>query len=124
MNGPTDNLQWRERIEERLGDVGSYWTILVGIILIWVAFDMIGLAKCSMGGSLLGRIEIKGLPGAFALGLAYGILSGSCTFGFVAPILAIITIQQKMITGVFFLALFGIGHSTPIAVAGGALPQR
>ncbi len=38
MNGPTDNLQWRERIEERLGDVGSYWTILVGIILIWVAF--------------------------------------------------------------------------------------
>ncbi|MCK8603762.1 cytochrome c biogenesis CcdA family protein [Desulfoferrobacter suflitae] len=101
-----------------LGDVGSYWTILVGIILIWVAFDMMGLAKCSMGGSLLGRIKIKGLLGAFALGLAYGILSGSCTFGFIAPILAIITIQQKVITGVFFIVLFGIGHSIPIAVAG------
>lgn len=101
-----------------LGDVGSYWTILVGIILIWVAFDMMGLAKCSMGGSLLGRIKIKGLLGAFALGLVYGILSGSCTFGFIAPILAIITIQQKVITGVFFIVLFGIGHSIPIAVAG------
>lgn len=101
-----------------LGDVGSYWTIVVGIILIWVAFDMMGLAKCSMGGSLLGRIKIKGLPGAFALGLAYGVLSGSCTFGFIAPILAIITIQQRVITGVFFIVLFGIGHSIPIAVAG------
>lgn len=101
-----------------LGDVGSYWTILVGAVLIWVAFDMMGLAKCSMGGSLLGRIKIKGLPGAFALGLAYGILSGSCTFGFIAPILAIITIQQKVITGIFFIVLFGIGHSIPIAIAG------
>jgi len=71
-----------------------------------------------MGGSLLGRIKIKGLPGAFALGLAYGILSGSCTFGFIAPILAIITIQQKVITGIFFIVLFGIGHSIPIAIAG------
>ena len=101
-----------------LGDVGSYWTILVGIILVWVAFDMMGLAKCSMGGSLLARIKIKGLLGAFTLGLAYGVLSGSCTFGFIAPILAIITIQQKVITGVFFIVLFGIGHSIPIAVAG------
>ena len=101
-----------------LGDVGSYWTILVGLILIWVAFDMMGLAKCSMGGGLLGRIKIKGLLGAFALGLVYGILSGSCTFGFIAPILAIITIQQQVITGVFFIVLFGIGHSIPIAVAG------
>jgi len=101
-----------------LGDVGSYWTILVGAVLIWVAFDMMGLAKCSMGGSLLGRIKIKGLLGAFALGLAYGILSGSCTFGFIAPILAIITIQQKVITGIFFIVLFGIGHSIPIAIAG------
>ena len=101
-----------------LGEVGPYWTILVGAVLIWVALDMLGVAACSMSGSLLGRIKIKGLPGAFALGLAYGILSGSCTFGFIAPILAIITIQQKIITGILFIVLFGIGHCVPIAVAG------
>ena len=101
-----------------LGEVGPYWTILVGAVLIWVALDMLGVSACSMSGSLLGRIKIKGLPGAFALGLAYGILSGSCTFGFIAPILAIITIQQKIITGILFIVLFGIGHCVPIAVAG------
>lgn len=101
-----------------LGDVGPYWTILVGAILLWVALEMMGISQCSMSGSLLSRIKIKGLMGAFVLGLAYGILSGSCTFGFIAPILAIITIQQKILTGLLFIVLFGIGHCIPIAVAG------
>jgi cytochrome c-type biogenesis protein len=101
-----------------LGEVGPYWTILVGAILIWVALDMLGVSSCSMSGSLLGRIKLKGLAGAFLLGLAYGVLSGSCTFGFIAPILAIITIQQKIATGLLFITLFGIGHCVPIAVAG------
>ncbi len=101
-----------------LGEVGPYWTILVGTILIWVALDMLGIAWCSMSSGLLGRIRIKGLLGAFVLGLAYGVLSGSCTFGFIAPILAIITIQQKIVTGLIFIVLFGIGHCIPIAIAG------
>jgi cytochrome c-type biogenesis protein len=101
-----------------LGEVGPYWTILVGAILIWVALDMLGVSHCSMSGSMLGRIKLKGLLGAFILGLAYGVLSGSCTFGFIAPILAIITIQQKIATGLLFITLFGIGHCVPIAVAG------
>ncbi len=101
-----------------LGEIGPYWTILVGAILIWVALDMWGVSGCSMSGSMLGRIKIKGMIGAFVLGLAYGILSGSCTFGFIAPILAIITIQQKILIGIIYILLFGIGHCIPIAVAG------
>jgi cytochrome c-type biogenesis protein len=101
-----------------LGDVGNYWQIPVGIILIWVALGMLGVEKCSMSGSLLYRINLRGLFGAFVLGLAYGVLSGSCTFGFIAPILAIITIQEKIMTGVLFIVLFGLGHCLPIAIAG------
>ena len=101
-----------------LGDVGPYWTILVGAILVWVALDMFGVAACSMSGNLMSRLKVKGVSGAFFLGLAYGILSGSCTFGFIAPILAIITIQQKVVTGILLIVLFGLGHAIPIAVAG------
>lgn len=101
-----------------LGDVGPYWTILVGIVLVWVALDMLGVAKCTLSGELMGRLKMKGLPGAFILGLAYGILSGSCTFGFIAPILAIITIQQKILTGVTLVLLFALGHCLPIVAAG------
>jgi cytochrome c-type biogenesis protein len=101
-----------------LGDVGPWWTGLIGVILIWVALDMLGVQACSLSGNLMGRLRVRGIGGAFLLGLAYGVLSGSCTFGFIAPILAIITIQQKIATGVLFILLFGIGHCIPIAVAG------
>ena len=104
-----------------LGDVGPYWTILMGLILIWVALDMFGVSYCSMSGSLMARLKVKGLTGAFILGLAYGVLSGSCTFGFIAPILAIITIQEKILTGIMLILLFGVGHALPIAIAGSSM---
>jgi cytochrome c-type biogenesis protein len=71
-----------------------------------------------MSGSLLYRLNFKGLSGALALGLGYGILSGSCTFGFIAPILAIITVQQEVATGILLILLFAVGHCLPIAAAG------
>jgi cytochrome c-type biogenesis protein len=101
-----------------LGEIGPYWTILVGAVLLWVSLDMLGVSACSMSGTALQRVKLKGLPGAFVLGLAYGILSGSCTFGFIAPILAFITIQEKIVLGIFYIVLFGIGHCIPIAAAG------
>ena len=101
-----------------LGDVGPYWTILVGAVLIWVALDMLGVQAFSMSGNLMGRLKVKGMSGAFVLGLAYGVLSGSCTFGFIAPILAIITVQKDILAGLLMITLFGLGHALPIALAG------
>ncbi len=101
-----------------LGDVGTWWQVLVGMVLIWVALGMLGVQACSMSGSLLYRLKLRGIHGAFGLGLAYGILSGSCTFGFIAPILAIVTVQQKIVAGSVMMILFAVGHCLPIAVAG------
>jgi len=101
-----------------LGDVGNYWQMRVGGVLIWVDLGMLGVEKCSMSGSLLYRLNLRGGFGAFGLGLAYGILSGSCTFGFIAPILAIITVQKQIAVGVMFILLFAVGHCLPIVAAG------
>ncbi|MDZ7580794.1 MAG: cytochrome c biogenesis protein CcdA [Deltaproteobacteria bacterium] len=101
-----------------LGDVGIWWQVLVGAVLLWVALGMLGVQACSMSGSLLYRLKLRGIHGAFGLGLAYGILSGSCTFGFIAPILAIVTVQQKIVAGSVMMILFALGHCLPIAAAG------
>lgn len=101
-----------------LGDIGNYWQILIGFVLIWVALGMLGIEKCSVSGSLLYKLKFKGIAGAFGLGLAYGILSGSCTFGFIAPVLAVITVQKQIIIGTLFIILFAAGHCLPIAIAG------
>lgn len=101
-----------------LGDVGPYWTVPVGLVLLWVALDMLGVAKCSLGGGLLARLRVRGVSGALVLGLAYGVLSGSCTFGFIAPILAIATVQGDLARGSLLMVCFGLGHALPIALAG------
>ncbi|OGP56870.1 MAG: cytochrome C biosynthesis protein [Deltaproteobacteria bacterium RBG_13_49_15] len=104
-----------------LGDVGIWWQILVGAVLIWVALGMLGVQACTISGTLLYRLKLHGIQGAFGLGLAYGILSGSCTFGFIAPILAIVTVQQKIVNGSVMMILFALGHCLPIAAAGSSM---
>jgi cytochrome c-type biogenesis protein len=101
-----------------LGDIGTHWQILVGLVLIWVALGLWGVEKCSFSGGILQRFHFRGLFGAFGLGLAYGVLSGSCTFGFIAPILAIITVQERIASGILLILLFAIGHCLPIVFAG------
>ncbi|OGQ94495.1 MAG: cytochrome C biosynthesis protein [Deltaproteobacteria bacterium RIFOXYD12_FULL_57_12] len=104
-----------------LGDVGPWWSVAVGILLVWFGLGMLGVATCRMPGGDLLKIKMKGLLGAFILGLAYGILSGSCTFGFIAPILALITTQKQVATGIVLLLLFALGHCLPIATAGSSI---
>jgi cytochrome c-type biogenesis protein len=101
-----------------LGDVGPYWTIAIGLLLFWVALDMLGVAQCSLRSGLMARLRLKGPSGAFVLGLAYGVLSGSCTFGFLAPILAIVSVQSTLLVGIAFILLFAIGHCISIVIAG------
>ncbi len=74
--------------------------------------------QCSSTGSVLSRFQVQGAQGAFHLGLAYGFLSGVCIFGFAAPILGIITMQEKIVTGFMMLLFFGIGHCLPLVVCG------
>ncbi len=101
-----------------LGDVGIWLQVAVGAVLIWVALGMMGVQACTMSGGLLYRLNLRGIHGAFGLGLAYGILSGSCTFGFIAPILAIVTVQQEIFAGSLMMVLFALGHCLPIVFAG------
>ncbi|WP_045215001.1 cytochrome c biogenesis CcdA family protein [Desulfonatronovibrio magnus] len=101
-----------------LGDVGGYWQILIGAILVWVALGMLGVPQCTLPGNFLHKFKMRGYLGALSLGLGYGVLSGMCTFGFLAPILAIITVQEKVGTGITMIILFALGHCLPILLAG------
>jgi len=101
-----------------LGDIGPYWQIGVGLLLLWVGYTFLRPAVCSTTGGVMQRFQVKGLPGSFLRGLAYGFLSGVRTFGFIAPILGIITLQDAIVYGFFMLVLFGAGHCLPLVAAG------
>ncbi len=101
-----------------LGDIGNWWPALVGTLLLWVAWTLFRPPQCSATGNVLARFQIQGAPGAFILGLAYGFLSGVCTFGFIAPILGLITLQNEIASGIAMLVLFGLGHCLPLVICG------
>lgn len=101
-----------------LGDVGPWWQVPVGAILVWLGLGMLGVQACQLSATRLYRMKFRGIHGAFGLGLAYGLLSGSCTFGFIAPMLAVITVQKEWATGVLMLLSFALGHCLPIVAAG------
>jgi len=101
-----------------LGDIGPYWQPLIGILLIWVAWTLLQPPRCYTNRSLLSRCLLSGGRGAFLLGLAYGFLSGVCTFGFLAPILGIISVQARVGLGIAMLVLFAAGHCIPLVFVG------
>ena len=101
-----------------LGDVGPWWQSAVGVLLLWVAWTLFRPPQCSSTGKGRGRFQMQGPFGALVLGLGYGFLSGACTFGFIAPILGVITLQKEIVTGIAMLALFGAGLCLPLIVCG------
>ncbi|EKO37767.1 MAG: thiol:disulfide interchange protein [Solidesulfovibrio magneticus str. Maddingley MBC34] len=101
-----------------LGDVGGWLPALVGVLLVAVSLDMLGLLPARRGGGGLARLRLRGLSGAFVLGLAYGVLSGACTFGFLAPVLGVVTLSGELGRGLALTALFALGHCLPILAAG------
>lgn len=109
-----------------LGDISPFWGIPVGLIILWLGLDMMGLSVCRVPSLSLGKFKMGGYKGAFILGLLYGVLSGACTFGFIAPILAIITVQSQIAAGLLLIIMFALGHCLPIVAAGSSarLTQR
>jgi cytochrome c-type biogenesis protein len=107
-------------------DLGPWWTLAVAALLIWVGLDLLGWIRVPWSGSALARLKVRGLLGALLLGLAYGLLSGSCTLGFIAPVLGLASLQESPPMGLLLVALFGLGHCLPIVLAGSstALVQR
>lgn len=109
-----------------LGDISPLWGIPIGGLFIWLGLSLMGVSVCKLPSGNMGRLTMRGYTGALVLGLAYGILSGACTFGFIAPILAVITVQEQVVRGLSLILFFALGHCLPIVIAGSsaALAQR
>lgn len=105
-----------------LGDISPYWGVPVGLIIIALGLSLAGAVSIPVPTGSLGRLGLKGAGGALLLGLLYGLLSGACTFGFIAPILAVITVKGMIVKGTLLVLAFAIGHCLPIMAAGASVP--
>ena len=108
------------------GDVSPLWGIPIGAFFVWLGLNLLGVQLCTLPSGRYGNVKMRGYGGAIILGLAYGLLSGACTFGFIAPILAMAMSHGQQLKGIALIFSFALGHCLPIVVAGSsvAIAQR
>lgn len=98
-----------------------YWTIPVGLVLLWVGYNMLRNHVCSTAthflSTLARRLHLGPVSGLLALGFGYGLLSSGCTAGFLMP-LALASLPQGLLFGLGMAVCFGLGHTLPMILVG------
>ncbi len=102
------------------GDLGGFAKYIVVGVFFLVGLILLEVIPLPL--TAPGQIGMKthGLPGAFLLGLVFGIALGPCTFAFMAPVLSVtFTMGATMpLYAAGLLLAYGIGHCVVIAAAG------
>lgn len=105
---------------QMLGDVGTWGSIAVAIVLLLVGLHLLEVIPAPWQGPGQIGMKRKGLLAAFILGLIFGIALGPCTFAYMAPLLAVAFKlgADDIAFGVALLLVYGIGHCGVIVLAG------
>lgn len=103
-----------------MGDVGTTGNYLVAVIFFVVGLYLLDILKIDWNASGFRKTRSKGMLSALILGLLFGIALGPCTFAYMAPVLGIVfqTARTELLSAIFLLASFGIGHCAVITLAG------
>jgi cytochrome c-type biogenesis protein len=103
-----------------LGDVGRYVNYGLAVIFLLLGLHFLGVFPLPWTGSGPSSPRRKGILGAFALGLLFGVGVGPCTFAYMAPMLGVTlkVAATSTLYGVVLLLLYGLGHCSVIVVAG------
>jgi cytochrome c-type biogenesis protein len=103
-----------------LGDIGLWGNLLVALVFFVMGLALLDVVELSWalpsGPSMRGR----GLVGALALGLLFGVGLGPCTFAFMAPVLGVVfgTASSSPQLAILLLVAFALGHCSVIVLAG------
>lgn len=108
----------------------SAWYYLLALVCFLIGLHMLGALSLPIPdwfGDLPNRIPLRGMPGALALGLAFGIVSSQCATPVLAVILtSVMASQDGLVYGASLLFIYALGRGMPVVAAGtfaGALRQ-
>ena len=103
-----------------LGDVGAAGNYFVAAVFLLVGLHMLGAIPMPFTGPGQVNMKKRGRIAAFILGLFFGVALGTCTFAYMAPILAVAFRLGAARTayGILLLLTYGVGHCALIVLAG------
>lgn len=103
-----------------LGDIGKIGNTLVAMVFLVFGLNLMGLLPLSWGGAARVAPRRARPLSMLAMGLAFGLALGPCTFAYMAPLLGIVlrVTGEKLAFGLLLLGAFGLGHCAVLAAAG------
>lgn len=101
-----------------IGNSGSWWYILLGILMVLMALQTWGLFEIIPSSYLVSKNTKKGFIGAFLAGILGGIFSSPCSTPVLIVLLAFVAGQGNILWGGLLLLLYAVGHGILAVVAG------
>jgi cytochrome c-type biogenesis protein len=105
-----------------IGGASRVWYYLVAAVCIVIGLHILGALQLPAVpglGRLREKINLKGLPGALALGLVSGLVASQCATPVLAAILTYVMAKQEaLIYGATLLFVYALGRGVPVVLAG------
>lgn len=101
-----------------MGASSSWWYIALGILMLLMALQLLGIFDFIPSSDLLSRNTRKGHAGAFLAGILGGFFSSPCASPVLVVLLGFVAQSGNMTSGVLLLLLYSMGHSVLVLVAG------
>jgi len=113
-----------------MGGTSRVWYYVVAAVCVLIGLSMLGvfhLPEVPSAARLRERVQLRGIPGALALGLVSGLVASQCATPVLAAILTYVMSQDgALVYGAALLFVYALGRGVPIVLAGtfaGALKQ-
>lgn len=98
------------------------WSYLLAGVCFLIGLHMLGAFSLPIPAwfsDLPTRISLRGLPGALALGLAFGLVASQCATPVLAAILTTVMAHQDGLAyGALLLFVYALGRGVPVVAAG------
>ncbi|MGM9970955.1 MAG: cytochrome c biogenesis CcdA family protein [Anaeroplasmataceae bacterium] len=100
-----------------LSGTGKWFYIVLGVLMLIMTFQTWGLINIFPNRYVSTKVK-KGYIGAFLLGVLGAVFSTPCSTPVLVAILALVSSGGNIISGIFMLLLYSIGHCLILVIAG------
>lgn len=104
-----------------IGATTRWWYYLVAGICFLIGLQMLGAINFNLPtwfGGVREKIGLKGIPGAFLLGLVSGLVASQCATPVLAAILTYVMVEGAIVYGATLLFVYALGRGVPVVLAG------